>query len=69
MRLDKRLTTREDEKKILKLFFRTELERGEVIINNSDKYIANKTGIKQHLVSTFISNHLEYKFNKIYQYS
>tara|TARA_R110000803_G_C11764197_1_gene294341 strand:+ start:199 stop:414 length:216 start_codon:yes stop_codon:yes gene_type:complete len=69
MRYDKRVFTRENEEDILCLFYRTELERGERIIDNSDKYISNRLKLKQYLVSTFIANHLEYKFNKIYKYT
>lgn len=57
--------TKEQEEKILSLFYRTELYRGEVIIDNTTTYIAKKLKLKIQLVNSCLDNHLNYKFKKI----
>lgn len=57
--------TEEEEKKILDLFYRTELERGEIRIDNSDPYISKKTGILKGRVERCITRHLDHKFRII----
>ena len=63
---NKRLTvgtlTEEDKKNILKLFYRTDLEENEKVIDNRDSYIANKLNIKKRIVSEFLTRHLNVKF-------
>ena len=57
--------TKEQEEKILSLFFRTELDRGEIIIDNTTTYISKKLDIKVQLVNSCLDSHLNYKFKKI----
>jgi hypothetical protein len=57
--------TKEQEEKILSLFYRTKLDRCEVIINNTTTYIAKKLNMKVQLVNSCLDSHLDYKFKKI----
>lgn len=57
---------KEDDKidEIIKLFNRTELEEGEIIIDNSISTIAKKLDINYNNVNYFIQRYLNEKYHK-----
>ena len=59
-----RTYTEEERIKVLSLFYRDKRE-GEVVVDNRDITISKELGIKQHIVSTIISNDLNKKFKNI----
>jgi len=59
-----RTYTEEERIKVLSLFYRGKRE-GEVVVDNRDSTISKELGIKQHIVSTIISNDLNKKFKNI----
>ena len=61
----KKSYTQEQEINILALFYRTELDRGEIIIDNSSKYISKKLNIRIQTINACLNSHLNYKFKKI----
>lgn len=56
---------KEKETVILELFYRTELENDEKIIDNSDRYISEKLKMPINTVSYIIYKHLTDKFLKL----
>lgn len=55
----------EDTKKVLELFYRTELRPGEVLIDNTDRTIAKELGFTISYVCNIITKDLNKKFDKI----
>lgn len=55
----------EDVDSVLKLFYRTKLRRGEMIIDNRDSVIAKETGLPQHTVQSIIASDLDIKIDKV----
>ena len=53
--------TPENTKKILELFFRTELDFYEEVVDNSSPYIAKKLGLNISTVNKAINNHFKIK--------
>lgn len=55
----------EDTKKVLELFYRTELRPGEVLIDNTDRTIAKELGFTISYVCNIITKDLNKKFDRI----
>lgn len=52
-------------KRVLELFFRTELRPNEKVIDNMDETIAKEAGLSIETVSRFIREHLNNKYNNL----
>lgn len=61
----KKSLTNNQEKQILKLFYRTELRKDEVIIDNTSVTIAKELNIKISTVNNYLQTHLDEKFENI----
>lgn len=48
--------------RIKELFYRTELRRGEKIIDNKDSTIAKELKLSKSQVSTYLQTHLRHKY-------
>lgn len=58
------MLTEQNKKDILKLFYRTKLRKGEVVVNNSDREIAEELNLPYNNVCKYLVNHSRKKIDE-----